>query len=140
MISTIRIHCLDWSHPLLFVPPLLAAEQELFLAEAGATRGRVEGMVAVVYIPFALDMRTHLTNLHPLRLAATLHLPAPHPNNPLERSTVLRDPCQAQASPQDYLVLWTQVPQGRAFSKRATPLKTLIQTRIHRGSGRRLAS
>ncbi len=137
MTSTIRTHHLvNLSHPLLFVPPLLAAERLLFSVEAITTRVWAEDVVAAVAHIFpALNRRTYPMNLCLLQLAATLHPPAPLPNSPLERIALLRDPCQAQASPQDYPVLWTQVLQWHAILKRVTPLKTLIQTRSCGGSG-----
>jgi hypothetical protein len=131
---------MNLSHPLLFVPPLLAMERVLFSVEAVATRVWAEDVVAAVaHILPALDMQTYPMNLCLLWLAATLHPPAPLPNNPLERITILGDPCQAQASPQDYPVLWTQVLQWRTIFKRLTPLKTLIQTSSCGGSGHFLA-
>ncbi len=138
MTSTIKFHHLvNLSHPLLFVLPLLAAERVLFSVEAVATCVWAEDVVAaVVHILPALNTRTYPMNLCLLRLAATLHPPAPLPNDPLERTTVLGDPCQAQASPQDYPVLWTQALQWRAILKQA---KTLIQTRSCGGSGHFLA-
>jgi hypothetical protein len=83
-------------------------------------------------------------NLCCLQLAATAstrHLPAPHPKEPLERIAVLLgNPLQAQASPWEYPVLWTQVFQWCASHKRMPPLKTLFRTRVRGGSGRCPAS
>jgi hypothetical protein len=99
-----------------------------------------EDMVAAVaHILPALNMWTYPKNLCLLRLAATLHPPAPLPNKSLERFTILGDPCRAQASLPDYPVLWTQVFQWHTILKQVTPLKTLIQTRSHGGSGPFLA-
>jgi hypothetical protein len=50
-------------------------------------------VAAVAHILPALDTRTYPMNLCLLWLAATRHPPALLPNNPLERITVLKDPC-----------------------------------------------